>query len=76
MLSQSFVFQGKVDFHFPYEKDIYKEYIDGPCELLIRRSIDKLLAEHFCNQEIPGPNRTAYALLLTVLFIQVSHVTH
>ena len=27
-------------------------YIDGPCELLIRRYIDKLLAEHFCNNEI------------------------
>ena len=31
--------------------------VDGPCELLIRRSMDKLLAEHFCNREIPGPNR-------------------
>ena len=40
-------------------KTIDKVYIDGPCELLIRRSIDKLLAEHFCNQEIPGPNGTA-----------------
>ena len=34
-------------------------YKDGSCELLIKRSIDKLLAGHFCNQEIPGPNRTA-----------------
>ena len=36
-----------------------KVNIDGPCELLIKRLIDKLLAEHFFNQEIPGPNRTA-----------------
>ena len=25
---------------------IDKEYIDGPCELLMRRSTDKLLAKH------------------------------
>ena len=36
-----------------------KVCIDGPCELLIRRSIDKLWAEHFCNQGIYGSNRTA-----------------
>ena len=68
---------------------IDKVYIDRPYELLIRRSMDKLLAKHFCNQEIPGvqsyckhlsweipePNHTVYALLLLVLFIKVSHVT-
>ena len=37
---------------------IDKVYIDGLCQLLIRRSIHKLLATDFCNQEIPGPNRT------------------
>ena len=47
-----------------------KVYIDGPFELLISRSMDKLLAEHFCNQE----TYTAYAMLLLVLFIKVSHV--
>ena len=31
---------------------IDKIYIDGPCELLIRRYIDKLLAEHFFYKEI------------------------
>ena len=37
---------------------IDEEYVDGPCELLIERSIDKSYAEHFCHQEIPGPTRT------------------
>ena len=69
---------------------IDKVYIDGPCEGLIRRSIDKLLAEHFLESgnsreksycrhlswEIPEPNNTAYALFILVLFIKVSHVTH
>ena len=64
--------------------------MDGPCKLLVRKSTDKLLAEHFFKLEIPGPNRTANiivgkfqgptilytALLLLVLFINVSHVTH
>ena len=43
--------------------NIDKVYIDGPFELPIRRSIDKLLAEHFCNQKIPGPSRTANILI-------------
>ena len=34
-----------------------KVYTDGQCELLISVTIDKLYI--FCNQEIPGPNRTA-----------------
>ena len=64
---------------------IDKVYRDGPCELLIRRSIDKLLAEYFCNQEIPGPivlqtfelgNSKAHALFLLVLMNKVSNVTH
>ena len=39
---------------------IDKVNVDGPCELLIRRSIDKLSADRlFCNQQIPGPNRAA-----------------
>ena len=28
-------------------KIINKVYLDGPCDFLIRRPIDKLLAEHF-----------------------------
>ena len=54
-----------------------KVYRDEPCELLIKRSIDKLLAEHFsvirhfwtqlyCKHlswEIPELNHTIYALL-------------
>ena len=40
-----------------------KVYIDGPHEFLIRGSIDKLLADYFCNQEIPGPNRTVNILV-------------
>ena len=38
---------------------IDKVYIDWQCKLLIRSSMDKLLAEHFCNPEISWPNRTA-----------------
>ena len=36
---------------------IDKVYIDGPCEFFYKNrwSIEKLLAENFCNQEIPGP---------------------
>ena len=45
-------------------KDVYAQikltYVDEPCELIMRRLIDKLLAEHFFNQETPGPNHTAY----------------
>ena len=43
------------------ESIVYKDkvYIDGPCELLRRGSIDKLLTEHFLNQETPGANRAA-----------------
>ena len=69
---------------------IDKVYIDGPCELLIRRSIYKLLAEHFllsgnsraqpyCKQlslEIPEPNHTVNALRLLALIMKVSRVTH
>ena len=37
------------------EPYVDKVYIDGPCELFIRRYIDSLLADSFCNQEFPGP---------------------
>ena len=47
----------------PIDLTIDKGYIDGPCDLLIRKSMYKLLAEHFCNQEIPGPIRTANILI-------------
>ena len=40
-------------------KPIDKVCIDRSFELLIRRSIDKLLAKHFCNQVFPRPIRTA-----------------
>ena len=64
---------------------IDKVYIDEPCELLIRRSKDKLFAEiFFCNKEIPEPNRTAnicvwkfqsLTMFLLDLFRKGSHVT-
>ena len=36
-------------------------YIDGPCELFNQKEINRLIviAEYFCNQEIPGPDRNA-----------------
>ena len=37
---------------------IDKKYIDGPWELFIRRSMDKLLGKYFSNQQLLGPNRT------------------
>ena len=60
--------------------DIDKVYIDGPCEFLIRRSVAKLLAEHFLQSEnsraqsyfkqfsweIPELNHTAYTPVLLV----------
>ena len=67
------------------DRTIDKVYIDGPCELLIMRSMDKLLtesekslAESYCTHlcwEISEPNHTVYVLLLLVLFIKVSHVS-
>ena len=47
-------FKGSTTLSIPLHDTLYvyvaekdKVYIDGPCELLIRRSIDKLLAKHF-----------------------------
>ena len=52
---------------------IDKAYIDKPYGLFLRRLIDNLLV---VKKELLWPNRTAYALLLLVLIIKVSHETY